>query len=41
MQTDEIVEEKVTVTKVPVVGLFKENRALSTVAFWLAFFCAY
>lgn len=38
--TDEIVEEKVTVTKVPVVGLFKENRALSTVAFWLAFFCA-
>jgi AAHS family benzoate transporter-like MFS transporter len=39
-ETDEIVEEKVTVTKVPVVGLFKENRALSTVAFWLAFFCA-
>ncbi|MBB6443988.1 MFS transporter [Bacillus benzoevorans] len=37
---DEIVEEKVNVTKVPVVGLFKENRALSTVAFWFAFFCA-
>ncbi len=25
-------------TKVPIVGLFKENRALSTVMFWLAFF---
>lgn len=37
---DEIAEEKVTVTKVPLVGLFKEHRALSTVAFWVAFFCA-
>lgn len=37
---DELVQEKVTVTKVPVVGLFKEKRAVSTVAFWVAFFCA-
>ena len=37
---DEIEEVKVSATKVPVVGLFKENRALSTVMFWVAFFCA-
>jgi MFS transporter, AAHS family, benzoate transport protein len=37
---DEIEEVKTTVTKVPVAGLFKEHRALSTVMFWLAFFCA-
>lgn len=37
---DEIEEVKVTQTKVPVVGLFKENRALSTIMFWIAFFCA-
>lgn len=37
---DEIEEIKVTKTKTPVVGLFKENRALSTVMFWVAFFCA-
>jgi MFS transporter, AAHS family, benzoate transport protein len=39
---DEIEEVKVTgaAAKVPVAGLFKEHRALSTVAFWLAFFCA-
>lgn len=39
-KNDEIEEVKVTQTKVPVVGLFKENRAVSTVAFWVAFFCA-
>jgi MFS transporter, AAHS family, benzoate transport protein len=37
---DEIEEVKVEQTKVPVVGLFKEKRALSTVAFWVAFFCS-
>ena len=39
---DEIEEVKVTgaAAKVPVAGLFKEHRALSTVMFWLAFFCA-
>ncbi|WP_428908172.1 MFS transporter [Niallia sp. Krafla_26] len=37
---DEIEEVKVAQTKAPVVGLFKENRALSTVMFWVAFFCA-
>ncbi|MBB6446231.1 MFS transporter [Bacillus benzoevorans] len=36
----EIIEEKVTAAKIPLVGLFKENRALSTVMFWIAFFCA-
>ncbi|KKI93430.1 major facilitator transporter [Bacillus sp. SA1-12] len=35
---DEIVEIKTTEIKVPIVGLFKENRALSTVMFWIAFF---
>ena len=37
---DEIVVSKVTQTKVPVAGLFKEKRALSTIGFWVAFFCA-
>lgn len=37
---DEILEVKSTEAKVPLVGLFKENRALSTVMFWVAFFCA-
>ncbi|WP_338469601.1 MFS transporter [Niallia sp. XMNu-256] len=37
---DEIEEVKVTQTKAPLVGLFKENRALSTIMFWVAFFCA-
>lgn len=39
-QNDEVEEVKVPETKAPVVGLFKENRALSTVMFWVAFFCA-
>ncbi|WP_071395125.1 MFS transporter [Bacillus tuaregi] len=39
-KNDEIEEVKATETKVPVVGLFKEHRAVSTVAFWVAFFCA-
>ncbi|WP_085505218.1 MFS transporter [Thalassobacillus devorans] len=38
--TDEIEEVKVTQTKVPVAGLFKENRAFRTIGFWIAFFCA-
>ncbi|MFC2948716.1 MFS transporter [Virgibacillus sediminis] len=38
--TDEIEEVKLTQTKVPVAGLFKENRAISTIGFWIAFFCA-
>ncbi|MFC3038824.1 MFS transporter [Virgibacillus xinjiangensis] len=38
--TDEVEEVKTTSTKVPVAGLFKENRALSTIGFWIAFFCA-
>ena len=29
---------KTTGTKVPLIGLFKDNRALSTVMFWIAFF---
>jgi AAHS family benzoate transporter-like MFS transporter len=37
---DEIEEVKVEQSKSPVVGLFKGNRALSTVAFWVAFFCS-
>jgi AAHS family benzoate transporter-like MFS transporter len=35
---DEIVEIKLEETKVPIIGLFKEKRALSTVMFWIAFF---
>jgi MFS transporter, AAHS family, benzoate transport protein len=35
---DEIVEIKLQETKVPIIGLFKEKRALSTVMFWIAFF---
>ncbi len=37
-QNDKIVELKVPDTKVPIIGLFKEKRALSTVMFWVAFF---
>ena len=37
-QNDEIVELQATGTKVPVIGLFKDHRALSTVMFWIAFF---
>jgi MFS transporter, AAHS family, benzoate transport protein len=37
---DEIEEVKVEKSKSPVVGLFKGNRAVSTVAFWVAFFCS-
>ncbi|MFZ0444483.1 MAG: MFS transporter [Bacillus sp. (in: firmicutes)] len=37
---DEIEEVKVEQVKSPVMGLFKGNRALSTVAFWAAFFCS-
>lgn len=35
---DEVVELKTSETKVPVIGLFKDHRALSTVMFWVAFF---
>ncbi|MEH7377007.1 MFS transporter [Neobacillus drentensis] len=35
---DEIIEIKLQETKVPIIGLFKEKRALSTVMFWIAFF---
>lgn len=37
-KNDEIVELKAPETKVPIVGLFKDHRALSTVMFWIAFF---
>lgn len=37
---DEIEELKVEQVKSPIMGLFKGNRALSTVAFWLTFFCS-
>ena len=37
---DEIEEVKVEQVKSPIMGLFKGNRALSTVAFWLTFFCS-
>lgn len=37
-QNDKIVELKVPDTKVPIIGLFKEKRGLSTVMFWVAFF---
>lgn len=39
-QNDEIEAAKVTESKAPIVGLFKENRAVSTIMFWIAFFCA-
>jgi MFS transporter, AAHS family, benzoate transport protein len=35
---DEIVELKTSENKVPILGLFKNNRALSTGMFWIAFF---
>jgi len=37
-EKDEILEVKEPETKVPILGLFKDNRALSTVMFWIAFF---
>ena len=37
---DEIEEVKVEQVKSPIMGLFKGNRALSTIAFWLTFFCS-
>jgi MFS transporter, AAHS family, benzoate transport protein len=37
-KNDEIQEIKTLDSKVPVIGLFKDNRALSTVMFWIAFF---
>ncbi|HEY4549822.1 MAG TPA: aromatic acid/H+ symport family MFS transporter [Bacillus sp. (in: firmicutes)] len=37
-KNDEIVELQTTGTKVPLIGLFKEHRALSTIMFWMAFF---
>ncbi|MDN5610020.1 MAG: MFS transporter, partial [Staphylococcus equorum] len=36
---DTIKDIEVSNTKVPFMDLFKENRALSTILFWLAFFC--
>lgn len=36
---DTIKDIKVSTTKVPLMDLFKENRAISTVLFWLTFFC--
>ncbi|WP_066253292.1 MFS transporter [Neobacillus drentensis] len=35
---DEVIDLKMQGTKVPIIGLFKENRAFSTVMFWIAFF---
>lgn len=37
-QNDEVLDLKIQETKVPILGLFKENRAFSTVMFWAAFF---
>lgn len=37
-QNDEFVELRGKETKVPIVGLFQDKRALSTVMFWIAFF---
>lgn len=36
---DEIEVAESPSTKVPLVGLFKDNRAFSTILFWTAFFC--
>ena len=35
---DEVMPLPESASKVPVVGLFQEKRALSTVMFWVAFF---
>lgn len=35
---DEIIEMKKTESNLPVVGLFKDSRTLSTLMFWIAFF---
>lgn len=37
-KNDEFLDIEISATKVPVIGLFKEHRALSTLMFWLAFF---
>lgn len=37
-QNDEFVELRGKETKVPIMGLFQDKRALSTVMFWIAFF---
>ncbi|MEH6994361.1 MFS transporter, partial [Neobacillus drentensis] len=37
-QNDEVIDLKIQESKVPIIGLFKENRAFSTVMFWTAFF---
>ena len=37
-KNDEVLELNISATKVPIVGLFNNNRALSTVMFWIAFF---
>lgn len=37
-KNDELLELNTPATKVPIVGLFNNNRALSTVMFWIAFF---
>ncbi|RJS63989.1 MFS transporter [Priestia filamentosa] len=37
-ENDEIIEVKAPETKVPILGLFKDNRSLSTIMFWIAFF---
>ncbi|MFS0778321.1 aromatic acid/H+ symport family MFS transporter [Neobacillus sp. 3P2-tot-E-2] len=34
----EVMDIKIQESKVPMIGLFKENRAFSTVMFWIAFF---
>lgn len=37
-KNDELLELNTPATKVPIVGLFNNHRALSTVMFWIAFF---
>jgi MFS transporter, AAHS family, benzoate transport protein len=37
-QHDDVIDIKIQESKVPIIGLFKENRAFSTVMFWIAFF---
>lgn len=38
-KNDEVMKLQAPESKVPVLGLFKEKRALSTVMFWIAFIC--
>ncbi|MEC1523322.1 aromatic acid/H+ symport family MFS transporter [Neobacillus niacini] len=35
---DEVIDVNIQESKVPIIGLFKENRAFSTIMFWTAFF---